>query len=164
MIPSGLRALVLADFPPGTPLLAVAPRDGELPDDPALATIPHVLLEGLDAVAAPVELLATLHARAPNARLFALVSNAAHVSGLAAFCGGTPLAPEHPLTHDEVAPLFAAAGWTVLSIRPIRDPAIELAHEPPVTVEVDGLAVRLDDAAAVERACTSAFVVIADRA
>lgn len=177
---------VLANFPRGTPLLVVAPASSEFGriaadlGDPAvevatlegggeidhagLAAAPHVLLEGLDAVERPAALLAALHERAPRARLFALVSNAAHVRGLAAFFGGRPLAANHPFVQAELEPLFAAAGWRTLAVTPIPDRSIEPPAELPGYLELANMSLRVEDAAMRDAGCTAAYLVVADRA
>jgi hypothetical protein len=122
-----------------------------------------VVVEGPEDVEDPVALLRSVRERAPVARLFALVANAAHARTFAGFFAGTLPARAHPFVYDELDPLFRAAGWTPLAITPNIDPSLELPHEPPVSLELGTVTLRLDDAATAERCRTAAFIVAADR-
>ena len=186
MITNALRSKVLAGFPRGTPvvvaaadpvpyaelvaarsdpaLVLVAFTGEELPADERLAEAPHVLLEGLDTVEDPVRLLANVAARAPAARLFGFVANAAHVRSLAAAFSGEFPRGGHPLVRAELEPLFRAAGWAPLAVTPVADATIVLPHDPPFTFRLDEIAIRIEDDPMAERCTTAAFVVAADRA
>lgn len=185
MIVPGVRRSVLGQFPRGTPLLIAAsdPHDflglaSELadpaivvtalssdatPHHPVLATIPHLLLDGIDDLEDVTALLAALHGAARVARLFALVSNAAHVRGLGAFAAGTSFARAHPLVRAELEALFSTAGWPPLAITPIYDPTLAAPAAFPADVSTAGFTLRVDDREAFERVGTAAFIVVADR-
>ena len=137
--------------------------DGAPPAHPLLATVPHVLLEGLDDVEQPGAVLAALAQSAVHARLFALVANGAHLRALAAFIAGTPLARAHPLVRAELEPLFLAGGWQPLAITPIYDPSLAVPSSFPAHVDAGFAAVRVDDVEQLERGRTAAFMVVADR-
>lgn len=159
--PGAYRELVgeLAD----PAVLLTAFDDDAPPAHPALEHTPHVLLEGLDDVERPAELLLALHGRAVQARLFALVANAAHLRALTAFVAGTPLARVHPLVHDELRPLFDQAGWPPLAVTPVLDPLLRKPAAFPDHVDAGFASVRVDDEAAFERGQTAAYMVVADR-
>jgi len=179
------RKTLLDTFPPGLPLLVLAPAAKPLlvtqratHDRPVDATavfdldghfdnveldrmFENVLLEGLDAVDDPVALLRRIRTTAPAARLFALVANAASLSGLANFVAGAALAPAHPLVRAELEPLLAGAGYTVVRIEALestlhdaeqRDGGWRLGHLLVTDLEPDDL----------QRVRTDAFLVIAD--
>ncbi len=102
-----MRRTLLANFPAGTPFLTAAPERAGFAAIAALdAQIPQLVIEGLDDLPDPGAFLRALHARAPQARLFALIANAAHLQTLGAFYGGAPPAAAHPLVFDEIVPLF----------------------------------------------------------
>jgi len=183
MIASDLRRMALRTFPPGTPLTVVAPARANfgallaerndaavaLRDLEAIAAggevdamTPHVVLEGLDDLEDPVEFLAGLRRRTPEARIFALVSNAAHVGSLAAFYAGLPIANAHPLVPEEIEPLFAAAGWKVLAIKNLIDESIPPASSLPFAVIAGAIAFNVVEPAMHERCRNAAFLVIAD--
>ncbi len=183
MIQADQRRATLRTFPAGTPLTIVAParagyatllreRDdpaatlGELDDvaagaglDPA---IPHLVLEGLDDLDEPVSFLASLRDRTPEARIFALISNAAHVGSLAGFYAGLPLSRAHPLVPEEIELLFASAGWRILAIKNLIDESIPPAASLPFAVIAGAIALNLVEPAMHERCRNAAFLVIAD--
>ncbi len=135
------RATLLDLFPPALPLLVLAPVDAPLLVEqvaargrPAVtacfgsdgrfgaepdAAIENLLLEGLDAVDDPQALLRRIRDAVPQARMFALVSNAASLTSLANFVAGAPLAAAHPLVREELEPLFAAGGYAIVRIDPL---------------------------------------------
>lgn len=170
MITAAIRRGLLATFPPGTALAIVAPA-GMFEDavaarnDPATtlhsgvsglpASSPNVIVEGLDAVADPAELLAALRVTAPAARLFALIANAAHLPALAAFFAGAAMADARPLVRADIEPLMRGAGWNAFAVEPI-------ASETPFATQLGGLTFALDDAAALERVAPAAFLAVAD--
>jgi hypothetical protein len=184
MIDEAARRTALGQFPAGTPLLVVAPAGAGFTallaeradpavglraldevaagDGPVDLAVPHVLLEGLEDLAEPEAFLAGLRARTPQARLFALVANAAHVRALGAFYLGRPLAAGHPLVRGELEPLFAGAGWQPLAIRPIRDAAVPAAAALPIVLTIGPIGFTVADPATLERAATAGFLVIAD--
>jgi hypothetical protein len=183
MIGPELRRSVLATFPPGTPLLVVAPNESGFaallrerndaaasvcaPEELALrlpvpSPVPHLLLEGLDAVDDPAATLALLRARAPQARLFSLVANAANVRALGAFYAGTPPARGHPLLIGDLEPLFLNAGWRPLAIKAYADASLPGSPALPVGVDTGDMVFTLADSATFERARTAAYLVIAD--
>ncbi len=182
MIDADLRRALLTNFPPGTSLAVVAPPDknytellaargdsvtlvaleGSWPEPGALARVEHVVLEGIDDTDDPQGLLAAVAVAAPAARLFLIVSNAAHLRGLQAFFNGTPLALAHPLVQTEIEPLLKAAGWRPLTIDPIPDESIPL--EQPFEMTSPTICFKIDDGAVLERARIRAFIAIADHA
>ena len=135
----------------------------ELPQHPALATLGNILLEGLDFVEDPVGLLRSLHDVTRSARLFALVSNAAHFRALSAFFSGERLARAHPLVQQELEPLLSAGGWNVIAVNPLADGTIPNSCTSPVRVQSSPLNFEIDDQAMLDRGRISAFIVIADR-
>ena len=130
-----------------------------LPEPSAIA---HVLLEGLDALDDPAAFLTLLRGRAPQARLFALVANAAHVRALGAFYTGTPLAPGHPLVVGDLEPLFLNAGWRPLAVKAYPDESLPAGPPLPFTFDAGDIVFTLAVPAALERARNAAFLVIAD--
>lgn len=183
MILESVRASLLGSFPAGTPVLIAATEPGAFAalvaarsdpataltaltaafDHPALAATPHVVLEGLDDVEDPPALLAALRDAAPQARLFALVANGAHVRGLGAFLRGRPPARAHPLVEGELHALFTAGGWQVVAVTPVRDPSLPSPSSyPSQLADGDAVSVRVDDAEMFARLATAAFVVVAD--
>ena len=122
------------------------------------------LLEGIDDTDDPVGLLAAVGAAAPAARLFLVVSNAAHMRGLQAFFNGTPLARAHPLVQSEIAPLLEASGWRPLTIDPVPDESIPLEQPLPFELTSPTICFKINDAAVLERARIRAFIAIADHA
>jgi hypothetical protein len=185
VIDARLRGAVLAAFPLGTPFLIVAPEQADYAaiarergdgaadirpleavaatDGMLHASVPHVLLEGLDELDDPREFLDRLRARVPAARLFALVANAAHLPALSAFFAGGSPARGHPLVRDEIAPLLRAAGWEPLTIDPLADDSLPPAQAAPLIVRGSNIDFRIADAAALERGRCAAFFVVADR-
>lgn len=180
MIDAVVRAAVLENFPLGTPIVvmwspgeglaaAAAARDDPATvvldrfdgNHPALARTPHVLLEGLDDVDDPALVLARLAAGAPHARLFALVSNAAHVRGLAHFFGGAALCRARPLLREDLDALFAGSGWRPLAITPLVDRSLSEAGGPH---QVGELVVAPREPSAAERVRIAAYLVVADHA
>lgn len=121
-----------------------------------------VVLEGLDAVPEPVGLLRLLRASAPNARVLALVANAAHTGALGAFFSGEVLARAHPLVRSELEGLFAAGGWRTLAVNPWPASAAEGAVAFPVRVTTPRLDFDLADAAMFARLAPQAFIVVAE--
>jgi hypothetical protein len=184
MIRPEMRRAALATFPARTPLTVVAPARADFAallrdrNDPAAAlaelhevatagtaldpTTPHLVLEGLDDLDEPVAFLAGLRRRTPEARIFALVSNAAHVGSLAGFYAGLPIAQAHPLVPEEIAPLFSAAGWKVLAIKNLIDESIPPASSLPFAVIAGAIAFNLVEPAMHERCRNAGFLVIAD--
>ena len=176
---------MLANFPAGTPFLILAPETAGFADiareradgvidvrsldavagahDVLHATMPHVLLEGIDDLEDPVSFLAGLRARTPQARVFALISNAAHVASLGAFYAGRPLARAHPLVHEDIGPLFLAAGWQPLAIKSLIDESIPAAEALPFALKAGELEFQLREPKVLERGRTAAFLVIADQ-
>jgi hypothetical protein len=179
------RTTLLDLFPHGVPLLVLAPAaqpdlvahcvarndpasaaatfaaDGRIDRVPAGRAFDNVVLEGLDAVDEPVALLRAIRAAAPAARLFALVANAASLSGLAAFVAGVSLAPAHPLVRAELEPLFADGDYGIVHVDELEN-ALDEAER------VNG-GLRLGMLLAAElgpdderRLRTDAFLVIAD--
>jgi hypothetical protein len=123
-----------------------------------------VLLEGIDDLFEPVAYLRGVRSAMPDARIFALISNAGHLTGLGAFFAGRPLAAGHPISHGEIGPPFAEAGWNVLAIKPLADEALPAPDAAPVVVTVGGIGLQCFTADALERGRTAGFLVIADRA
>jgi hypothetical protein len=182
MIDADLRRALLANFPPGASLAVVAPPDknypdllaargdgatlvtldGSWPEPGALGPVEHVVLEGIDDTDDPVGLLAAVRAAAPAARLFLVVSNAAHMRGLQAFFNGTPLARAHPLVQSEIEPLLKAAGWRALTIDPVPDESIPLGQALPFELASPTICFKINDEAVLERARIRAFIAIAD--
>jgi len=183
MIRPEMRRSTLATFPAGTPLTVVAPARADFAallrerGDAAVAladlheaaadgaldpTTPHLVLEGLDDLDEPVAFLRGLRRRTPEARIFALVSNAAHVGSLAGFYAGLPIAQAHPLVPEEIAPLFSAAGWKVLAIKNLIDESIPPASALPFAVIAGAIAFNLVEPAMHERCRNAGFLVIAD--
>ena len=181
MITPQIRRSVLGSFPIGTPFLIVAGEAAgfaeivaergdaavawtPLEKQPPASAAPHLLLEGLDDLFDPAAYLRSLRAAMPDARMFSLISNAAHLIGLGAFFAGHPLAGGHPLSQAEIGPLFASAGWNVLAINPLLDDALPLPNSAPVTITVGGIGFQCTTPEALERGRTAGFLVIADRA
>jgi hypothetical protein len=184
MIDADLRRALLANFPPGTSLAVIAPPDkgypellaargdgaalvaldGSWPEPGALGAVGHVVLEGIDDTDDPVGLLAAVGAAAPSARLFLIVSNAAHLRALQAFFNGAPLARAHPLVHSEIEPLLRASGWRPITVDPIPDESIPLAQPLPFELTTPTICFKINDAAVLERARIRAFIAIADHA
>jgi hypothetical protein len=181
LINAQIRRSVLATFPAGTPCLVLAPaRAGFGPllaerNDPAIelrvlggelppSAIPHVVLEGIDDLADPIGFLTGMRAAMPAARLFALVANASHLVALGAFFSEHALAAQHPLTAAEIEPLFNAAGWKPLAVKPLIDAALPAPGAAPCTVTVGAIGFQCYSAAVLERGGTAAFLVIADGA
>lgn len=158
--PSEFRALAAARDDDA--IVVTALSADETPRHPALAAIPHIVLDGLENLNDPVALLTALRSATATARLFAVVSNAAHVWDLAALVNGAPATYGHPLVHDEIAALFSAAGWLPLGITPVPDPSLPVPAAFPAAIGAGRLAYRVDDRPAFERAATSAFIVVAD--
>lgn len=180
MITAPLRRAVLGTFPAGTPFLVLAPETSgfaeivreraedavqfcPLAGEPPASTFPHLMLEGLDAIADPVAFLQRVRAQMPDARIFALVANAAHLVALGTLYAGRAIAAAHPLTFGEIAPLFAAAGWNPIAIKPLYDDALPAAAAAPLMITVAGLGMECVDAATLERGRAAAYLVIADR-
>ena len=151
-----IRAAVLANFPAGTAFLNAAACNGALD-----AAAPFVLLEGIDDLDDPIAVLSAVREQTINARLFALIANAAHLPALAAFYAGSRLATRHPLVRDELEPLFRAAGWQAASITPIVDAALPAAA--PVEINAGAIIFQIVEQAALERGRNAAFLVTADR-
>jgi hypothetical protein len=181
MITAQLRRAVLGTFPTGTPFLVLAPdRSGfaeivreraedvvqfcPLASEPPASTFPHLMLEGLDELADPSAFLQRVRATMPDARIFALVANAAHLVALGTLYAGRPIAAAHPLSFAEIAPLFAAAGWNPIAIKPLHDDALPAPEAAPVLITIAGLGVECVDATTLDRGRTAAYLVIADRA
>ena len=181
MITPQIRRSVLGNFPVGTPFLIVAAEASgfaqiaaergdatvawmPLANEPPASNAPHLLLEGLDDLFDPVAYLRATRAALPEARIFALISNAGHLTGLGAFFAGRPLAAGHPISHGEIGPLFADAGWNVLAVKPLPDDTLPTADAAPVVVTVGGIGLQCFTADALERGRTAGFLVIADRA
>jgi hypothetical protein len=179
VIGAAIRRGLLANFPPGTPLAIVAPAGAfdELVatrNDSAItlhanaetvpATSPHVIVEGLDAVDDPAALLARVRAAAPQARLFALASNAAHLPALAAFYAGAALAAARPLVRADVERALAAGGWQLVALEAIAAEVPFAVPEIPGAVQLGALTFQLDDRATLERVLPAAYLAIADPA
>lgn len=181
MITPQIRRSVLGIFPLGTPFLIVADEAAgfaeiiaergdaavacaPLATQPPASAAPHLLLEGLDDLFDPAAYLRAARAAMPDARMFSLVSNAAHLIGLGAFFAGYPLAGGHPLSECEIGPLFESAGWNVLATQPLFDDALPLPNSAPVTITVGGIGFHCATPEALERGRTAGFLVIADRA
>jgi hypothetical protein len=185
-VTTAIRRAVLETFPAGTPLTVVAPQSAEfsrllgerndaaigVSDLGAVATsqglidpaIPHVLLEGLDDLDEPIAFLATLRREAPQTRVFALIANSAHVGALGAFYSGVPLAAGHPLVHEDLEPLFQAAGWRMLTIKTFADESIPPAEALPFVANVGQIVFSLSERDMLERCRCAAFLAIADPA
>lgn len=125
-------------------------------------TIPHVLLEGIDDLEDPILFLNRLRTRTPQARVFALVSNAAHLISLGSFYAGKRLAQGHPLVLEEIGPLFLAAGWQPLAITALLDESLPPAEALPVTVTAGEIGFQLVDPTVLMRGRSAAFLVVAD--
>jgi hypothetical protein len=151
-----IRRAVLAHLPAGISCLNAAAGLDAI--DPAT---PHVLVEGIEDRDDPIAFLTLVRERLPNARLFALVANAAHLPALAAFYAGRAPAAGHPLVRDEIEPLLRAAGWQPSTIAPIIDAALP----PTLPVEINGGAIifQIVEPAMLERGRNAAFFVIAER-
>jgi hypothetical protein len=178
-----MRRSALATFPLGTPLLVVAPeRAGFAPllaerGDPVAVlndlravaagaaldpTAQHLVIEGLDDLTAPHAFLADLRARTPQARIFALLSNAAHLGSLAGFFTGVPLAAGHPLVSDELEPLFERGGWRILAIKTFIDDTIPGAASLPFAIAGGAITFNLIEPEMLEHCRVAAFLAIAD--
>lgn len=173
----------MRSFPLGTPLAVVAPRacgfgeilaergDGAtafielavdaLPEHPSFASAENVLLEGLDAMREPAELLLRLGRISGSARLFAIVANASYARSLDAFYRGANLAVEHPLTREELPQLLADGGWKTVAINPVFDKL--LPASVPATIQLPAVQFSCEDGAVLERLRVQAFLAIADR-
>ncbi len=162
MIEEALRQAARTRVPAGAPALTLAGGDGSA----ALATLPaaaaDVFVEGLEELDDPATFLVRLRAAAPQARLLALVANAAHVRALDAFYGGGPLAGGHPLVLAEIAPLLQSAGWQPLSIEAMLDLALPPAGAAPIEVRGKDMSFALTSSATLERARTAAYLVLAE--
>jgi hypothetical protein len=180
------RRATLATFPAGTPLLVLAAtRTGfaELVaerNDPATAfadletvvagtgfihaTVGNVIIEGLDDLDEPGIFLAGLSGRLPQARIFALVANGAHLVALGAFFAGVPLAAGHPIVRDEIDSLFGQANWRIVAIKPIRDESLPAAEALPFAANIGPIVFALSDSAMLARSRDAGFLVIADPA
>ena len=145
MITSAIRRGLLANFPAGTPLAIVAPE----------GAFDGLAAERDDAVEDPVALLAAVRAAAPQARLFALVANAAHLPALAAYFNGGAIAAVRPLVRADVERALADAGWNQIALNPI-------AEDDPFVTQIGGLSFTLDDTETRERVRPAAFLAIAD--
>ena len=184
MIAPDMRRAALRTFPLGTPLTVLAlplagfaaflrERDDDVPVLRDLAAValdterldpatPHLLVEGLDALAEPEAFLRAVRERAPQARVFALISNAAHLGSLGAFYAGAPIAAAHPLVPEEIEPLFAAGGWQILAIKNLIDESIPPATALPFAVTARTITFNLIEPAMLERCRNAGFLVIAD--
>jgi hypothetical protein len=178
-----MRRSALATFPVGTPVLVVAPERAGFAlllaerGDPAAALLdlraaaagaaldpaaPHLVIEGLDDLPAPHAFLAGLRSRTPQARIFALLSNAAHLGSLAGFFAGTPLAAGHPLVPGELEPLFDRGGWRILAIKTFIDATIPGAESLPFAIAGGAITFNLIQPAMLDYCRVAAFLVIAD--
>ena len=186
MFTSEQRRATLATFPAGTPVLVISAEHTGFAaliaerNDPATEhaglvaiaagdeivhpTIGNVILEGLDELDDPVAFLAGLKRRLPQARIFVLIANGAHLVALGAFYAGLPLAAGHPLVRDEIEPLFAEAAWHILAVKPIRDEGLPPAESLPFTANIGPIVFSLSDSAMLARSRDSGFLVIADPA
>jgi hypothetical protein len=181
MIGPQIRRAALGNFPIGTPVLIVAGEAAgfaqllaergdanaawtPLAAQPPVSDAPHLLLEGIDDLSDPLAYLRAARTSMPEARIFSLISNAAHLAGLGAFYAGHPLAGGHPLSFAEVRPLFETAGWNVLAIQRLVDDAMPLPNSAPVVVTAGGIGFDCATPEALEHGRTAAFLVIADRA
>ena len=184
MIAPEMRRAALRTFPGGTPLTVLASplagfatllceRGDDVPVLRDLAAVaagterldpatPHLLIEGLDALVDPGAFLRAVRERAPQARVFALISNAAHLGSLGAFYAGVPLAAAHPLVPEEIEPLFATGGWEILAIKNLVDEAIPPAAALPFAVTARNITFNLIEPAMLERCRNAGFLVIAD--
>lgn len=156
MITAAIRRGLLANFPPGTNVHALGSGA------PIAASAVHVIVEGLDAVDDPVELLARIRATAPQARLFALVANAAYLPALAAYFNGTAIAAVRPLTRDDVERILASSGWRQIALEEIADDDAFAVPGLPAVLPFGKLTFRIDDGAMAERVRAAAFLAIAD--
>jgi hypothetical protein len=181
MITLEQRRETLGNFPAGTPFLVLAPASSgfaeivrerndpavtyvELGSDAAVTPAPHVLIEGLDDVDEPAALLRIVRTAMPAARIFALIANGASFAAIGRFFAGEPIARAHPLTHGEIGPLFAAAGWNTLAIKPLYDTSLPAVERLPIAVTIRGFGMQCNDVAALERGRTAGYLVIADPA
>jgi len=183
MIQPQMRRSALATFPIGTPLTVVAPQRAgfaallaERGDAvPALCDLgdvvagcaldpatPHLVIEGLDDLHAPHAFLSALRTRTPQARIFALLSNAAHFGSLARFFAGAPLAAGHPIVGTEIEPLFERGGWHVLAIKTLLDDTIPGPEKLPFAIEAGAITFNLVEPAMLDYCRVAAFLVIAD--
>jgi hypothetical protein len=185
VIRAEMRQAVLSTFPPGTPLLVLAPDTAEFAaivrarNDAAIdvrslceiaatgdvlhPSVPYVLLEGLDDLDDPHAFLAELRDRAPQARVFALIANGAHLHALGAFFSGVPLAAAHPLVLSDIEPLFRAAGWQPLAIENLIDESIPSSDALPFVAGLGDIEFHVTERAMLERGRNAAFLVVADR-
>jgi hypothetical protein len=180
-----MRQAILSTFPPGTPLLVLAPeaaafaplvraRNDAAIDVRSLREVAattgvlhpsaaYVLLEGLDDLDDPGSFLTALRDRVPQARVFALIANGAHLHALGAFFSGVPLATAHPLVFSEIEPLFRAAGWQPLAIEALVDESIPAAQALPFVAGMGAIEFHVAEPAMLERGRNAAFLVVADR-
>ena len=183
MIQPEIRRAFLARVPRGTPLLIVAPEAAQYATlaaergDPAVTVRPldalvagtglnagavaDVVLEGLDELAAPVTALQQLRVQTPRARLHALVANAAHLTWLAAFYGGTQAPGGHPLVRSEIEPLLRAGGWEMQTLSAIVDGTLPSPDAVPVEILAGAIRFQLTDATVLERARTLGYLAVA---
>jgi hypothetical protein len=178
-----MRRGLLANFPPGTPLIIVAPHGAfdEIvaarndaatvlhafaPGAPAfgIAAGPHVIVEGLDALDDPAALLAHVRAAAPQCRMFVLASNAAYLPALAAFFSGAAPALARPLVLADLEALLAQTGWSVLAIEPIAAADTFPPPDVPGAIGIGPLTFHLADAAMLARVTPGALLAVADPA
>jgi hypothetical protein len=179
-----IRRAFLAGVPAGTPLLIVAPeRAGYAAlaaerDDGAVVVrdlhallaaenfpvdaVANVLLEGLDELAEPAAALRRLHERTPQARLYALVANAAHLVWLAAFYRGEAPPAGHPLVRSELDALFRAGGWEPQAVNAIVDAQLPPPAAVPVEIDAGAIRFQLTAAAMLERGRSAGFLIVAD--
>ena len=179
------RTTLLDLFPRGVPLLALAPTgapdlvahanarkgpegraltfgpDGRIDELAPDAALDNVVLEGLDAVDDPAALLRAIRTAAPAARLFALVANAASISGLAAFVAGVALAPGHPLVRSELEPLFTAGAYAIVHLDDLEN-ALDDAERIDGGLRVGTFLAADLSPADEQRLRTDAFLVVAD--
>lgn len=185
MVRASICLQVIENFPPGTPLLIIAPEANGYteiamasknpalrtclldPDQgswahPAAATMPHILLDGIDELDDPTTFLNDLRARAPEARLFALIANACNLIVLERFYSQAVPIPAHPLVAGQLGSLFKAGGWDVATVNVIVDDLIPGNLAVPFPAEVGQIQFQIVDDDMRDRVRAAAFLVIAN--
>ncbi len=139
--------------------LTILPLGGTVPAPVA----GNVIIDGLDAIDAPAGALRALRDAAPEARLFALVANAAYAPALARFLAGEPAARDRPLVAADLEPFFASAGWRAVDRIPLIDRrAVDAAI--PYTLAAGDVTFTITSGEMAERMGTAGFLVVADPA
>ena len=186
MVRATICLQVIENFPPGTPLLIIAPAAAGYTEiamasknpavvtcvlDPengswaheAASTTPHVLLDGIDELDDPVTFLKDLRARAPEARMFALIANACNLIILERFYSEAVTIAAHPLVADQIPDLFEHAGWNVATVTEIMDDLIPANLPAPFPAQIGNIQFQIKDDEMRDRTRVAAFLVVADR-